>query len=338
MKKILLIRFSSFGDVVQAMNASRAIKLKYPEAEIIWLSKKMFSNFLEAESSIDHVISLEDFDGSLWKLKTFIIEQKFDLIYDAHRNLRTLIIRFLLLLFGFSGDWIFRPKSRWKRFLLFKFRINFFEDPFFSKLSYLAPIKLSHDRRLLRELSEGRFNISYESIVKSKFPFVGGRYVVLAPSAAWEMKRWPTDKWSEVIKKISEDNLVILVGGPNDLFIEDLYTSDNQNVLNLAGRTDFYETFYLVEHSSYVLSADTGVIHIADLIHKRGGLLLGPTAFGRTHSYNITIFEEDMPCRPCTKDGRGGCSRETYQECMVNISVDRVLRDMGDAISSHCLQ
>ena len=132
---------------------------------------------------------------------------------------------------------------------------------------------------------------------------------------------------------MSKRTLVVLVGGPGDSFIEDLFDRENINVLNLSGKTNFYETFYLVEHSSYVLSADTGVIHIADLMEKKGGLLLGPTAFGRTESGMINIFETDLFCRPCSKDGRGKCSRNTYQECMTSIPAQSVIKDIFDNLT-----
>ena len=224
-------------------------------------------------------------------------------------------------------------KSRLKRFLLFYFRINLFDRPFYAKFSYLNPLKRLELKDPVSILKKTKFNLCYEEIPKAKFSFVGAPYVVFAPSAAWEMKRWPIQKWKDVLTEVSKRTLVVLVGGPGDNFIEDLFNHENTNVLNLSGKTNFYETFYLVENSSYVLSADTGVIHIADLLDKRGGLLLGPTAFGRTESVMIKIFETDLYCRPCTKDGRGKCSRNTYQECMTSIPTQSVINDIFDTLS-----
>lgn len=334
MKKILIIRFSSFGDVVQAINASRVLKHAFPRSEISWLSKKMFTEFLGAESSIDHALSLEkDFGGSIWQVCQFIMRENVDVVYDAHRNLRTFIVKFLISLMGYKGKWFHRPKSRLKRFLLFYFRINLFERPFYAKFSYLHPLKRLELEDPVLLLKKSKFNLSYETIHKSKFSFIGGPYVVFAPSAAWEMKRWPIQKWKDVINVVSKTTKVVLVGGPGDSFIEELFDNENTNVLNLSGKTNFYETFYLVDNSSYVLSADTGVIHIADLLNKRGGLLLGPTAFGRTESAMINIFETDLFCRPCTKDGRGKCSRNTYQECMTSIPTKSVINDIFNTLS-----
>lgn len=326
MKKILIIRFSSFGDVVQAMNSSRALKLNFPEAKITWLTKKMFADFLQAESSVDEVITLEDFNSSIWKIKGYIIKEKFDFIYDAHRNLRTFILRISLLLHFQFSKWIYRPKSRFKRFLLFNFKINLLPRPFYARDSYLTPIECILGKKM--EFDQANFTINFSRMAIENFPFTQKPYLLFAPSAAWEMKRWPIDYWRHLIDKISQKITVVLVGGSNDLFIKDLYQENNSNVIDLTGRTSFLETFFLVQHSIYTLSADTGVIHVAELLNKAGGHLLGPTAFGRTKNKNIKIFEADLSCRPCSKDGRGNCKRKIYQECMKLLKPDMVESDI----------
>ena len=59
--------------------------------------------------------------------------------------------------------------------------------------------------------------------------------------------------------------------------------------------------------------------------------LIGPTAFGYPSNPQSKVIEKEFDCRPCTKDGRGHCSREIYQECMVAISEDEV----AEASRSH---
>jgi len=49
-----------------------------------------------------------------------------------------------------------------------------------------------------------------------------------------------------------------------------------------------------------------------------------PTAFGFATNENIKTLEVELDCRPCTKDGRGACSQETYQRCMVEITPEQV--------------
>ena len=325
MKKILLVRFSSFGDVVQAMNAARELKNRYPDARLHWLTKDMFKSFLLEDSNIDHVHCLEsDFEGSLMKIARFIKENEFDLIYDAHKNLRTFLLKLILFPTLIRTKWLSRPKSRWKRLLFFQLRINMFPKPFFSRVSYITPL----EKMMGKIKKDGFSKLSFSQIDKSKFEFINEDYLVMAPSAAWEMKRWPVSYWKNVINHFAKEKKVILVGGPTDHFINELFDVRNANIINLAGKISFVETFFLVSRASYTLSADTGVIHCADLIGAQGGLLLGPTAFGRTYSSKVFVFEKDLACRPCTKDGRGKCSQDVYQKCMVDIKPDEVIKQI----------
>ena len=133
-------------------------------------------------------------------------------------------------------------QSRLKRSLLFKLRINLFPRPFYAKDSYLVPIS-SH---LLPDAlnSERLVNINYQKINLDKFKFTKSSYLLFAPSAAWKMKRWHEKYWKDLISSVSKNSLIVLVGGPNDSFIDSLYLKDNKNVINLSGKTSFLETFF----------------------------------------------------------------------------------------------
>ena len=78
-----------------------------------------------------------------------------------------------------------------------------------------------------------------------------------------------------------------------------------------------------MSRASYTLSADTGVIHCADLIGARGGLLLGPTAFGRTYSSQIHVFEKIYHVVLAQKTDVVSALNFIYQKCMVDIGFER---------------
>ena len=72
---------------------------------------------------------------------------------------------------------------------------------------------------------------------------------------------------------------------------------------------------------------------MVDAHQKKGILLNGPTAFGKTFSPTIQILEAGLYCQPCSKDGRGKCERQVYQKCMVDILPDKVLEVTKGVIS-----
>ncbi len=329
MKKILIIRFSSFGDIVQALVASKKLKEKYPGAKIHWLTKKEFKGLVELSPYVDSLLVINKKDG-LAGLLRIIFEIKnnhFDLIYDAHSNLRSLLIRICLRFFFYRKLVIVRPKERWKRFLLFRFRKDQFGGPYQGMRSYLKPLdvlKISH------QSLHQNWNFEKTSFAKVEklIPFLDQKFLVLAPSAAWKMKRWPEESWKILLQKLPNTPLV-MIGGPSDSFIDDIFKGDeNKNHLNLTGQLSLIESSLLVSKATLVVSADTGIIHVADLLGVSGLSLIGPTAFGFPTNQNIKTIESELSCRPCSKDGRGKCSQDIYQKCMVNISPDLLEKEV----------
>ncbi len=324
-KKILIIRFSSFGDIIQCMAAVTSIKEKYPNADIHWLTKSSFQPILLLNQSLKRVWSYNSLSGlkGLFKLGIQLRGEQFDLVYDAHQNIRSKIL--LLILYPFSrACFILRSKNRFKRFLLFKFRKNFLPNPFYAMRSFQEPL---HKWGI--ESSKScicSFNFSQEvkdTVSKLKLE-LNNQTIVIAPSAAWEMKRWPVEYWKELIEKLPFKNFIIL-GGSEDLFCQDLVDVDNRRVINMAGKLSLVESFYIVSKSSLFISGDTGLLHVADILGISGIALLGPSAFGHPTGSHIKVLISSLNCIPCSKDGRGVCSDEIYQKCMVKITPNAVI-------------
>ena len=92
--KILIIRFSSIGDIVLATSPLKTKRKLYPNAKIHFLTLEKFSPLLELQPSIDKVIKLDS--KSKWKnlltLNKMIISAKYDKIYDLHGSIRSYLV------------------------------------------------------------------------------------------------------------------------------------------------------------------------------------------------------------------------------------------------------
>ncbi|MBP5296898.1 MAG: hypothetical protein J6Y94_06155 [Bacteriovoracaceae bacterium] len=155
-------------------------------------------------------------------------------------------------------------------------------------------------------------------------------FVAIAPSAAWPLKRWPLAYWKELIN-LNPHVFFIVLGGPRDHFCQELVTAAPDHVSNTAGHLSLLESCAVVQHAHAVISADTGILHVADYLKKPGIALLGPTAFGRPSGNTLHVLETALPCRPCSKDGSGSCYRSIQQECLMSISplkVSKVLQEI----------
>ena len=116
MQKILIIRFSSLGDLVLTTPIFREIKRVFPNSKISVLTSSELGSILENNPYIDNLIRHERKEtlGQLNKLIKNLRDEKFDLIYDAHRSLRSIWIVWNIIGFGLfkiPKVWIIKKRS-----------------------------------------------------------------------------------------------------------------------------------------------------------------------------------------------------------------------------------
>lgn len=323
MTKFLIIRFSSIGDIIQCMGIIGGIRQHFPDAEIHWIARKDMAGFLQMDKRIGKIIAFDRQTGLKGLLQTAeeLKKEQYDYIYDAHSNIRSHILRWKLRpLCGHRPCLTVRSKERWKRFLLFRCRINRFPWPFRGVESYREPLKKWGVRHFPDQYDDWNFPAGFPEKLNHHSD---ARTITLVPSANWEMKRWPVEHWKTLIRLLP-DYRFILLAGPADTFCEEIKTTAPDRVENLAGRTSLLESCYIVSRSRLVISADTGFMHAADLFRIPTLALIGPTAFGFPTGPTAEIMEVPLPCRPCTKDGRGKCCQSIYRRCMQEITPEEV--------------
>lgn len=331
-KKILIIRFSSIGDIVQCLSvASRLAELN---AEIHWVTRADLSLLLDAHPSLHRIFRLERREGfsGLLRLIFELRRQNYTHIYDAHNNLRSRLITWALGIPFINGHlpWhgpriLRRNLHRWKRFLLLRFHKDLFRKP------------ASGQRDLLEALTKWGLSESlpptpvifcgqkFESAARARlaaknWPSVMG----LVPSAAYELKRWPIESFAELIASLPNEKFWIF-GGPDDHFLEALVKVAPDRVENLAGKLNLAETAGHVAICKSVVANDTGVLHIAEQLGRPTIALMGPAPFGFPSRPTTKILERDLYCRPCSKHGQGPCVNPEFQKCLRDIRAPEVI-------------
>lgn len=336
--KVLIIRFSSFGDIIQCASVVDLIHRKFnnnfQKTEIDWATRSDFGSLVKLNTNINQVKSFDKKLGIIKFLKfSYLLRlENYTHVYDAHNNLRSTIIKLFLMTRFNLPKILTRPKDRWKRILLFRFRINKFSKPFKGIDSYIKPLSKWNIKK----------ETEYSHLVKWKFPLgteekinsllKGKKIVSIVPSAAWQMKRWPLEYWKSLVRLLPRINFVILGGKEDELFCQEIADIEPPMIQNLAGRLSLVESSYLISKSVLVISADTGLLHVADVLGVNGISLMGPTAFGFTVSPKIKTVEIDLSCRPCTKDGSGKCSQDIWQRCMVEILPAKIASEVQNLI------
>jgi len=339
-KKILIIRFSSFGDIIQSMSAIDLLKMMYPLSEIHFATKKEFASLVKLHPDVDEVFAFDKKEGLLSFINK-IRKHHYELVYDAHKSIRSQLITRLLynsLLHyictkSIDPVVVTRDKDRFKRFLLFFCRKNFFPKPFRGRVSFQAPLlKLIKSDPVIKKIAfnfgEMRDQNGYLKICQE----LDKKTLTIAPSATRDMKKWPLSHWLQLIEKLPDYRFIIL-GGPSDTYLQVFEEKFGNRIINLAGKLNLIESCYVVSKSNVLIAADTGLLHVGDYLGIPTIALIGPTAFGFPSGDNSITLEVSLKCRPCTKDGRGKCSQAVYQKCLVDITPDRVI----DTLFSKCI-
>ncbi len=337
--KLLIIRFSSFGDIVQAIAVPQSFRNVYPDAQVDWLTREDFAPLLRQQPTITNVIALSRSAGFFglvrvaWRLSRY----SYTHIYDAHSNLRSMVAMTVLrlgmvrnvLLFSDRPTAFFatRSKDRLRRFLFFKFHFKVLPRPFRGADSYhrplvpwgLAATVPKGPQFRLKDIDLPNYIVSDLLKLREAYDHV----VVLAASAAWEMKRWPLEHWKALIGKMPSTAFVLL-GGKDDTFLEDLRALDPARVLNVAGKLTLDQSSAMIFQADLVIANDTGILHVADQMERPTIALIGPTAFGYPSHATSVALVHPLECQPCSKDGRGGCVNTLYKRCLVELSPESV--------------
>jgi heptosyltransferase-2 len=155
--------------------------------------------------------------------------------------------------------------------------------------------------------------------------------IALAPSAAWELKRWPIEYWVKLIQLLPLQQFTLL-GGPDDRFCQEIADSAPDRTLNLAGKLSWLESSKALDLSRALVSGDTGLMHISDFLGKPTIALIGPSAFGYPSRSKSHVLEIELPCKPCSKDGRGKCRYSEYKHCMLSIKPEQVAQKLLEVL------
>ncbi len=328
--KILIIRFSSLGDIILTTPVIRLLRQKYPRAEICYVTKKQFADVIVSNKEVNKTYLLEQ-----QTIKELAAEMNttFDLVVDLHRSLRSkLLLREL--------DFKRRVKVRkpyFKRWALVFFKINFFKEILPVPMQYMKTLK-----PLGIEATMQRPAIYPDEPGPQK---LGGWQsdqptIAIAPGAKWFTKRWPIDHFIALIEKLrtgySQYQIVVL-GGPDEkpLSLEIEKFLDG-GVFDFIGKLTILETAFVISKADVLISNDSALIHIASAFETYIiALFLSTTiefGFGPYPDTSV-VLSQQLPCKPCDHKGRSRCPKGHFQ-CAYAITPDKVLAALKAHLAS----
>lgn len=318
--KVLIIRFSSIGDIVLTTPVIRGLKTQLEgEVEIHYLTKKMYAGLLENNSYVSKIHTIE-------KSTNEVIEdlkaENFDYIVDLHKNLRSARVKKSLKGFSFAFN-----KLNTQKWLLVNLKVNRMPDVHIVD-RYLEAVKALG----IKNDGEGLDYFLSEN-TKFKLPSsFNSNYVVLVLGANHATKRIPFEKLKEITA--AKNKNFVLVGGKEDSKMgEQIEALAPERIFNACGKTNLNESALLIKNSSVVITPDTGMMHVAAAFRKRIISVWGNTVpeFGmypylpkESQQQSYIIETKNLKCRPCSKIGYNKCPKGHFK-CMLEIDPDKIL-------------
>jgi len=322
MQRILIIRFSSIGDIVLTSPVARVLQKKYPTADIRFVTKPAYRQLVESSPYIKGVFTL---NGELSELAKELKAFNPDLVVDLHHNLRTRILRTQI-----GGKWLAFKKLNVEKWLKVNLKITRLPKQHIVEryVATLKPLGIEADEKGLDFFFPTDFT---EPKIPSNFE---NGFVALVIGAKLATKQLPKHKLISICNNLQKP--IILIGGKEDVQLaRSIKNAGNAQIWNTCGKFNMLESAFLISKSSVVVTHDTGMMHIAAAFNRKIVSVWGNTIpeFGMypflpQAKENYAIAEvANLNCRPCSKIGFDICPKGHFK-CMEEQDMERIAQQV----------
>jgi len=234
---ILMIRFSSLGDVVLQTSLISWIKYIYPNSHLSFVTLEPFKSLIDGHPDIDSLYTykkkkgIDDFFSLRELSKEIKSDKKIDFIIDLHGTLRANILK----IFFYSTPIIKIDKRSFLRFLLVKFKLNYLEYleshhfRMIKDFSFLFHKDFDEDEYLSyceKRVENRKLNLTSSPVAFRDIP--QEKLIVISPVASFSSKRWPMENVRSLLKmilanEIYKDFKIAIIAGPEDKYCTEIF-------------------------------------------------------------------------------------------------------------------
>ena len=316
MRKVLIVRFSSIGDIVLTTPIIRCLK-KQTQAEVHYLTKAFYKEILNSNPYIDKLIILNEnfLQESIKEIKS----QNYDLILDLQNGLRSFWIK--LCVWGVKKRTV--KKRNWEKILWLYLGVNLLKDHVVDR--YFHPLK----RLGVRNDNQG-LDFFFPKMIEVPFN-TSQKFITFSIGGSYEQKKLSVEQIINICNTILVDSKssthIVLLGGKEEITMGNdiLQKVGNKNISNFCGKISLNQSAYLIQKSSLLLTNDTGLMHIGAALKKKiisfwgcTKPLLGFVPYKKNDESLEIIYNPDT--RPCSK--HGNFCRYTKMGCIKNLDID----------------
>ena len=337
-KKILVLRFSSIGDIVLSTPLLRCLRTRFPQSQIDYVTRREYAELVRSNQNLNYIHEFDARDGfqGLRALKKRIRSEGYDLLVDIHGSLRSRYIR----AFSGSAHVVSMDKREKERAVLIKLKKDLYGEIVPVSRRYIEAVEalgVKDDGRgsELHIPDEIQFGVTarMSALRLNRFEKVVG----LCPSARHATKRWPLERFIElgIRTALDLDAKIFLFGGSADAADYEVIAkrigekAGADRATNLSGQLSLLQTAAAMDYCDIIVTNDSGLMHIADARQKNLVAIFGSTVrqfgFFPQGINSIVVENAGLYCRPCSHIGRSSCP-EGHFRCMNDIGIEEVFR------------
>ncbi len=320
---ILIIRLSSIGDIVLTTPIVRALKTRFPDSEIHYITRPEYLPLLQNHPDIH---TLHSFEGKIRETIQKLRQHRFQLVIDLHRSILSRRIKGGLGALSFTF-----PKLNVRKYLLTRFKINTLPDLHIVDRYAMAiePTGAKLDENGLDFFISAQVE---EEGLREVWDQLGPDAVAVVLGAKHATKKYPSEYYPALLNGLSKP--VLLIGGKPEMEeAERISSALNVPVMNIAGKSGLLESAARMKACKVAITNDTGFMHIAAAFGMKVFSIWGNTvpAFGMTpyRTPSVIIETTGLPCRPCSKLGHESCPKKHFR-CMMDLKPETVLEKIKE--------
>ena len=318
---VLLVRFSSLGDVLLTTPLIRAIRTRHPAATLTALTRQAWAPLLSANPHLDQVVSMSP-GQALVPLARAIRGARYTHLLDLHGSVRSRVLRLLV-----PGPWTgYDHRRRARTTLICQHRDTYPDQVPVAERYFEAAGDL--DVRPDQQPADLYISPAAEARAEQWLARAGldGEEAIigLVPGATHATKRWPVRHWRTLAQSIRQQGFAIaLVGGAADrMLASEIAEACGCPEGAAAGELDLQAVGAVLRRCRVVVAGDTGPMHMATAVRTPVVALFGPTVrqFGFFPYRALgAVLELPLPCRPCSSKGSSRCP-DGHHRCLEDIA------------------
>ncbi|HCY74550.1 MAG TPA: hypothetical protein DHV28_01395 [Ignavibacteriales bacterium] len=307
LKKILIIRLSSLGDILLTTPFVRTIKMQFPNIKIDMLIREEYADVIKFNPYLNNKLFFKKNDQDYNRLIEQLRDSRYELVIDLQNNLRSKKVASSLNIKTVKFD-----KRSFDKFLLVNFKIN--------KLKQAPPIPIRYsstinDLKLDKEGLDLFTDKSASTIILDKKNLIG-----FCPGARHFTKRWPEEYFIELGNIIIYNGYSLaLFGGKIDKEICARLSREIPGIIDLSNEDDLLQTAADMKLCEAVVCNDSGLMHVASAVKTNVIAIFGSSVkefgFAPYNCNNLILENNFLNCRPCSHIGRSSCPKKHF-DCM----------------------